>query len=706
MADDGAIKLDLMALDGDLEQGRQSSYEHVEWDYRTPTAQIVAGSSQAEFTVHTGEDFVELHSAVIQATLAITDSGGAAVAVGNTDFALASDVADGLFSRVSVSLNGVTIDDSDGTDHLYQAFVRRAITGGADDLRCSSQRTLVARGKDSIGYAAPELIGLAEFEADRIEAAGNLTTQAEARTWFEARFGVNAAGAGTTLRDVFNFAPVPPATERPLVQKWIRAINELINGAPGTAIPPIGTSPALEILSQLLDQTITFTLATSAPPTPAEITTGINNFTTQIVQAAVNAVLATRAVADAPDYDLGLAAPNGEAFPTPDVTKAALDAWVGPEVNAWDHLSNWWHRIFPILHSVSEEAHVGAGASALLAFTESGGTPNKAVGVLAKDATVFGEGGANTSMYATNGTARFRSSKCELAQAGSAGQPTLVTRPQHCVFQARGLLPSNVSAQVRFEFGNQQRLSVARAGAAWPLNVQITDMRLWFRRARLTQAMRTAQQAAILERPIRYATVRTITNSFPFDAGVEYTQNGLCSGLRPHLICAVVVPEAAYQGDRTLDPLAGGPNAFYTELKNPPVFAQATPISPIERATLKWNGAIVKPEIQQSAVMEQLPFMYELYQQACVAEDKPPLSYGMWRNYPVLVWALEPGRLGDYDADPVSQGSASISIRSGPPVAIPGGASWNTAQLRCVLVSMTSTSFSCDASRTFRKNWA
>ena len=690
------VRFDL-EIDGHDEVGVQATYASTSWDYKTPVSQVGPGDTQIEFEFSTGEDVVALQDIYLQTTIATVDAANNEIDLGNSEYAIAAAFTDGLFSNVSVTLNGLTCDDSVQTDMLYAAFARRALTVGEGALRSNAQRVVVAQDKAALGHTEVEIPSYADFfAAGPLNPAqpGPLLLAADARQYFDTVWG---------YPDAANTLPIRNLANTTIIGRWFEVVSGIINPT-GAAIPAAGPDKFM-VLRDIGNSFVGTDLPFAAPPTAPEMANNAMTVIAAVDNIILDAVALARA-ADQPEYGLS---PSAFAITRPPqpagVTVADLVAWTIPMQYVYAGFRGWAERAFGVIQlSVAEQSVVGEGGREGLAFTESGSTPSAARG--AKDSARFGEAGANTTVFSSNGTARWRSFQTEEGDR-QLGYKTYYWKPQHLFFTSHGLLPPGVTVRIRCERGDTQRLSVGR-GAQWPLRFNFVPgkLKLWMKRRQFTSAMRDRYAREIVERPIRIPMIRTNVGTFSMDAPGTFNQTGLLVGPKPNLVCVMAIPDSAYRGSRYLDPLAGGPSALVTEYGLQAQSGQI-PIPFLERLSLQWSGGIVRPEIEQDFSFEQLPQFYKAYQEACIGESSPALSYGMFRNYPIYCYELIPDGLKSYDVDPTDQGEISVSVRLGAPPPVPAGVPnpWTT-RARIMVIGLSNQSISIDASRTVTKSWA
>jgi len=369
----------------------------------------------------------------------------------------------------------------------------------------------------------------------------------------------------------------------------------------------------------------------------------------------------------------------------------------------YEGIKNYWFpHLSTTVGAVGASDSGGEGAVAGLAFTSTGTSPNGPGFRNNTPATPYGVGGSNSIYASLNPTQQARTL---WAQGRVANPITFVTRLQSAAF-TNALLPPGVKIRVDLQLEQKKgRQSVSFSTGVYPLAITFSGQpRLRFRRYFMTTEGMDVYNASLLERPIRYNTIQTNVNSFIASAGQTTTGQKLCSGVTPTLIAVLVVPSSAYGGNQWLDPLASGPGATRSRAGN-----YETPVPLVERMLVKWGSENLTPEVRDNRYWRELPFMYKLYTDNCVAPGgQPALSWNQFQNYCVYIFTPQSsGRLGDYENDISKRSSCDVTVTLGPAPAVPqlnGADLWGSDQ-QVVVVSLSDTHYAIDASRQVTRGW-
>jgi len=670
---------------GDPARGRDHTFERSTWSYIEPNPGVNPGSTQVSFEVPMdSKGLTAMDEMFLECQLEIRDATGAAVDRSNVRAALSSSVIDSLISRVSVSLNSIEVSDK-GDDYCYSSFVKRILTQGAGSLDCTAQRVMTVVGGTSVGPTSGQLVDYADFGGTIPPVNIPIANLANAQQVFLEQIGTPFNGG---VGIVIGAAP-----DDSFIGRLRDAIKQVLVHGAGAAASPV---------CAFIDAEVVAAVAPVDPPTAANsraiLETVYDNARGALNIAANNA----RAAGD-PTHNVNQIL---HRFPVIDVPADLTDPAVMTE---WfqlfyqlvyaDMKVYWFNEIAAITTAVGESGTAGEGASAGLAFTSTGTTGNAAGFRDNTPATDYGVGGSNAVLTPLNPTLLARTL---WTQNRVANPITFLARLQSAAF-TNALLPPGVKIRIDLQLEQKKgRQSVSGDAGLWPLQITFAGQpRLRFRRYFMTTEGMDVYNASLLERPIRYNTIQTNVNSFVAAAGQTTTGQKLCSGVTPTLIAVMVVPVSAYGGNQWLDPLASGPGATRT-------FAGtfATPVPLVERMQVQWGSENLTPEVKDNANWRELPFMYKLYTDNCVAPGgQPALSWQQFQNYCVYIFTPQSsGRLGDYENDISKRSSADVTVTLGPAPAVPQAGIWSENQ-QVVVVSLSDTHFAIDASRQVTRGW-
>eukprot|EP00050_Salpingoeca_kvevrii_P005426 m.282469 g.282469 ORF g.282469 m.282469 type:complete len:719 (+) comp11111_c0_seq19:3546-5702(+) len=703
--------------------GREVGIARSELEVLNPTSQVTEGSTSVRFEVPASESLTDLAGLRLILPLKVTQAAGgdAAIADGGRIYA-SSCLGDSIFSDVSISLNGTEVNSQDSGERLYANFVRRALLGPAEDLRQE---------------ATPVLAVQAGHPGNGIYQASGASIDEGARwSGVVADWGAtpgSAAAIRTILNGIFGTSAAPAAA---------KDVGELITEAEATARygdPATSLRSALGwaiwTINPRYVEWYNFAFAEHLPATAdvAGAQLAWTEYVTRLIVELRAAGMFAVPRTTYPQSILFTGMPGGVASGT---LAAPADLTAASWAAAREALEDYFHRIIfnALLAHANSDQHgssvvsyfsepLGSGAECGMGIPATGQYAAATAGIYpAPEGNLpAGVAGGINSPFNTSALAR---SKLVVNHNVAGGQPLVLVQPlQHAVTSAAMLggrfLPPQVRMSIVLTMDSRRHarglMGASRSYApflGFDSNA-LYQPQLQVVRCFMDEAFREAYAAHMLTQGQLYNIFRTRVSTFQMPHSTTRTENNLCAGVRPGYLCVMVVPQTAFAGHISLDPLGGGPRSALAQYNRDDAaeYCAAAPVAPVTKLSVRWAGSELPGAIrnQGPASQEEMQQAYARYRLACADTSHPALSWGQWSNAPIFVFSchgIMPPK-GVQGPDPASTGSAQVRIEIGaagtPPAAVT--AAGVSRDQRVIVCALETSTFHIDAARSVKKGF-